>query len=562
MLRALESRFELFGALRVALGATLQPFEKAQDLGSRLLRRWRPSKLVRPIIPLVLGNADLGRQIYRNRFALAGQSVSGGTQSIFSKPVLEPAWLVELHGFAWLAHLEAAGTAMHRAYARTLVLDWMAQARNLPGEAKQPDVAAVRLMALVRHAPFLLKGSGSFFEEKFLRLIARETTQMAHEPGRIEQALALAYAVTAFESSATFRSHAYERLEAAIAEQILPDGGHVSRNPATLLKLLLDLVPLRSAIIAGREPLPQRLHAGLERMLPMLRFFSHGDDGLAVIQGVADPAVREMRAVFGQDTTLGRPVSLASYSGFSRMAHGGATVVTDFGPDAACSGALAFEFSDGPSRVVVNCGLPADGSKRWIYAASGPAAHNTLSLESYASEKAQSRFAWLTGGARKIERERRGISDTGNFGTFFRGGAVLSGNLLHERDLFLSLAGDDFRGEDRLIRDAASDPALTGLPYVLRFHLHPSVKATLSQDGETVMLVLANRTAWRFAAKGGVIDLTDSVYLAGLPQPRRTQQIVLKGVIGRHDRINWAFKRLARRDKRETLPNSAPELPF
>lgn len=562
MLRALESRFEVFGALRAALGATLQPIEKAQDLGSRLLRRWRPSRLVRPIIPLVLGNAELGRQIYRNRFVLAGQTVSGGTQSIFLKPVLEPAWLHELHGFAWLAHLEAAGSAMHRAFARTLVLDWMGETRNLPKEARLPDVAAVRLMALVRHAPFLLKNAGSLFEDKFLRLIARETAQLAHEPGQIEQALALAYAVTAFESSTTFRNHAYERLETAIAQHILPDGGHVSRNPATLLKLLLDLVPLRSAIIAAREPLPQRLHAGLERMLPMLRFFCHGDDGLAVIQGVTDPSVREMRAVFGQDTTLGRPVSLAAYSGFSRMAHGGATVITDFGPDAACTGPLGFEFSDGPCRVVVNCGLPADGSKRWIYAASGPAAHNTLSLDSYAAEKKPAALAWLTGGAQKPQAERRGTSDTGNFGTFFRGGNVGDGNLLHERDLYLSVTGDDFRGEDRIVRDAASDPALTGLPFALRFHLHPSVKATMSKDGETVMLVLANRTAWSFAAKGCVIELTDSVYLAGLPQPRRTQQIVLKGVIGRHDRVNWAFRRLAKRDRRDNPQDPAPQLPF
>ena len=165
-------------------------------------------------------------------------------------------------------------------------------------------------------------------------------------------------------------------------------------------------------------------------------------------------------------------------------------------------------------------------------------------------------------GAIQKESERRGVSETGDFGTVFRSGAVLDGSLLHERNLYLSILGDDFRGEDRLTRDAASDPALTGLPYVLRFHLHPSVKATLSKDGETVMLILPNRTAWRFAAKGCVIDLTDSVYLAGLPQPRRTQQIVLKGVIGRHDRLHWAFRRLAKRDKRETQQGSAPELPF
>ena len=488
--------------------------------------------------------------------------ISGGTASIFARSIVDPAWLIELHGFAWLAHLEAAGSAMYRAYARTLVLDWMESARNLPEEARIPEVAAVRLMALVRHAPFLLKGAGSTFADRFLRLAARETAQMAHEPARIEQALALAYAVTAFESSPAFRNHAYERLEAAIAEHILPDGGHVSRNPAILLQLLLDLVPLRSAIIAAREPLPQRLSAGIERMLPMLRFFCHGDDGLAVIQGVADPAVRQVRALFGQDTTLGRPLSLAAYSGFSRMAQGSAVVVTDFGADAACSGPLAFEFSDGPSRIVVNCGYPADGSKRWIYAASGPAAHNTLSLDLGGTEKAQGALARWTQGFRKKESERRGAGETTQHGSLFQGGNVLDGNLLHERDLYLAAAGDDFRGEDRFIRDNAGDPALGGMAYVLRFHLHPSVKATLSQDGETVMLILANRTVWRFAAKGCVIDLTDSVYLAGLPQPRRTQQIVLKGVIGRHDRVNWAFKRMAKRDKRGAAQNSAPELPF
>jgi len=562
MLRALESRFELFGALRMALEATLQPIEKAQDFGRSLVRRWRPSRLARPIIPLILGNPELGRQIYRNRFTLAGQTISGGTSSIFLKPVLEPAWLIELHGFTWLAHLEAAGSAMHRAFARTLILDWLAASRSLPQEARRPDVAAVRLMALVRHAPFLLRGAGTTFEDKFLRLVARETAQMAHEPGRIEQALALAYAVTAFESSLAFRAEAYERLELAIAEQILPDGGHVSRNPATLLNLLLDLVPLRSAIIAAREPLPQRLSAGIERMLPMLRFFSHGDDGLAVIQGVADPAVRQMRAVFGQDTTLGRPVSLAAYSGFCRMAQGPALVIADFGADAACSGPLAFEFSDGPARIVVNCGYPADGSKRWIYAASGPAAHNTLSLDAGAADRAQGALARWTGALRKKESERRGISETSQHGTIFHGGNVLDGNLLHERDLYLGAAGDDFRGEDRFIRDGASDPDFTGMPYTLRFHLHPSVKATLSKDGGTVMLMLANRAAWRFAAKGCVVELADSVHLAGLPQPRRTQQIVLKGVIGRHDRVNWAFKRLAKRDRREATQNRAPELPF
>ena len=38
-----------------------------------------------------------------------------------------------------------------------------------------------------------------------------------------------------------------KQLVAEIERQILPDGGHISRNPGALIELLLDLLPLRQA---------------------------------------------------------------------------------------------------------------------------------------------------------------------------------------------------------------------------------------------------------------------------------------------------------------------------
>ena len=76
------------------------------------------------------------------------------------------------------------------------------------------------------------------------------------------------------------------------------------------------------------------------------------------------------------------------------------------------------------------------------------------------------------------------------------------------------------------------------------------------------MLVLPDRTGWRFAARGGQLRLEDSVYLTGQAVPRRTQQIVIRGVAGRPDRVNWAFKRIERRRVSGAPSAPPPALPF
>ena len=43
-------------------------------------------------------------------------------------------------------------------------------------------------------------------------------------------------------------------LAAELERQILPDGGHSSRNPSILVELLLDLLPLRQCFAARGQP--------------------------------------------------------------------------------------------------------------------------------------------------------------------------------------------------------------------------------------------------------------------------------------------------------------------
>ena len=79
-------------------------------------------------------------------------------------------------------------------------------------------------------------------------------------------------------------ARAIKQLVAEIERQILPDGGHISRNPGALIELLLDLLPLRQAFAARNIAPPPQLNNAIDRMMPMLRFFRHGDGNFRAFQ--------------------------------------------------------------------------------------------------------------------------------------------------------------------------------------------------------------------------------------------------------------------------------------
>jgi uncharacterized heparinase superfamily protein len=79
--------------------------------------------------------------------------------------------------------------------------------------------------------------------------------------------------------------------------------------------------------------------------------------------------------------------------------------------------------------------------------------------------------------------------------------------------------------------------------FAVRFHLHPSVKASRHSDGRGVMLVLPNREVWTFEALDDKVDLEDSVFLAGNDGPRRTAQIVIRQDARHAPSVRWSFVR-------------------
>jgi uncharacterized heparinase superfamily protein len=123
--------------------------------------------------------------------------------------------------------------------------------------------------------------------------------------------------------------------------------------------------------------------------------------------------------------------------------------------------------------------------------------------------------------------------------------------LTYERQLFLAADGEDLRGEERL----------TGRPgavFAVRFHLHPSVQASMAEDGGAVLFRLPSGMCWRLRAAGAEMSLGESVYL-GSGVARKSQQVVLSGTVGAEGAaVRWALRREPRGSLRDEPARDRP----
>ena len=318
------------------------------------------------IAPHDLRTADATRaaEIYAGQFVFAGKIVTCPGRSVFELEPPSEEWEASLLGFGWLRHLRAADTALTRANARSLIDDWMLNdARKRPA-GRRPDVLARRVMSLLSQAPLVLGDTDDKFYRRYLRALAREirhlryaALEIADGVAKLQVLIALCYASLCLANQARHIRVATRKLSEELQRQVLPDGGHISRNPCALIELLIDLLPLRQTFAARNIPPPTALLNAIDRMMPMLRFFRHGDGSFALFNGMSSAPSDLLATLLAYDDTHGAPMASMPHSGFQRLDAGDTTVIMDSGapPPAnvgqdAHAGCLSFELSSGPSR--------------------------------------------------------------------------------------------------------------------------------------------------------------------------------------------------------------------
>ncbi|HLB79044.1 MAG TPA: heparinase II/III family protein, partial [Dongiaceae bacterium] len=388
-----------------------------QRLGYRLRAPWFASAVYRLTLPtrpdgsVALGfpdpwpgNAALGGALIQGTFALADETIQNPAP-LWAPIGADPAWLAELHGFAWLRDLRAVGGDGGRRAARDLVGSWIddnARWRPLPW---RPDLIGQRLAAWIAQYDFFGASADAGLRGRLLVSAARQACHLARvlpaglTGGDLIVAIkGLIYAGLALPRGEAWLARGLALLETELARQIRADGGHVERSPSAHLAVLRHLIDLRAALDAAGRPLPNGLPAAIDGLAAGLRLFQHGDGGLALFNdsneeeswqidmalGRADLPSPKRSSGFAQAGAHARLQPGAPQGGFQRLVANRAVVLVDGGAPAppgfdshAHAGTLSFEMSVGRERLIVNCGARASGAE-WRLAQRSTAAHSTL----------------------------------------------------------------------------------------------------------------------------------------------------------------------------------------
>ncbi len=557
-------------------------------LNAHPLLRWRFTPAVADrllIAPQDLRTADPTRasEIYAGRFAFAGKILicDGGSPFEMEPPSEE--WADMLLGFGWLRHLRAVESGITRGNARALVDEWIALQGSWDATGWRPDLVARRIISWLSQAPLLLHEADMRFYRRFLRSLTRQVRYLRRTASstrdgvpRLQAIMALAYAALCMQGQARMLKSVTRQLSDELTRQVLPDGGHISRNPGALMELLLDLLPLRQAFSARNVPPPAALNNAIDRMMPMLRFFRHGDGNFALFNGMGPTRTEMLATVLAYDDARGTPVANAPHSGYQRVQTGDAVLIVDSGPPPplpvsyeAHAGCLAFELSSKTHRIVINCGLPETSRDTWRHVARATAAHSTVTFNDTSScrfltsESFRRLLGTLIVAGPKVVDVSRQERDSGFVLRLSHDGYADRYGVIHQRSLRLSAGGRRLDGEDLFV-PARGDrlPARAGDEFAVRFHVHPLVKASRLTDGRGAMLVLPNREVWTFNAYEERVELEESVYLAGPDGPRRAVQIVIYGRAREVPRVHWTFAHVDAAEPARRGVREEPQLPL
>jgi uncharacterized heparinase superfamily protein len=467
-----------------------------------------------------------------------------------------------LQSFAWLRDLAAAASRERGSkLAEGLVRKWLAASGDDVAEpAWRADVWGRRILFWTAYAPYILSSRDLVYRSQLLHALARGARHLDRTADKVLPGLpriaawsgVITAALVVQGGSARLRS-GEAGLQRALSTSVHDDGGLASRSPTEQLALVETLAQLRAVYIAGRRDVPEWLSEALVSSAAALLAATLGDEALSSWQGGNMANRRRVLAAVDASGADVPPLRRPRGWGYQRLQAKTSVLVFDAAPPppprvlvGGCASTLAFEFSEGINRLIVNCGGVGEAKgalpDRLVHALRTTAAHSTLTLGDRNSTAIHEDGS-LGKGVVEVEMSRDETGGILRVEASHDGYARRYG-LIHERRLVLSPDGRQLTGEDRLYSAPRRRRRGDIIGFAVRFHLAPAVEATTTADGQGALLRMRGGSVWQFRCRGGLLSTEDSLWIDGHARAQPTLQLVIGGETPAEGMtISWELKR-------------------
>jgi uncharacterized heparinase superfamily protein len=526
---------------------------------SRLKRSRQPLKLVAVPRDHVQGDRQRGDALLAGRFAVGSETILIADLDFgevgASGPLAE-----QLQGFSWLRDVAAAASREKGArLAEAIVGRWLLAHGTRIDESWAPHLWGERILYWTAYAPYVLSSSDSGYRSALLNTLARGARHLDSTadkaPAGLRRITAWCGVVAAgllVQGGVPRVARGEAGLARALASAQFDDGGLVSRSPFEQALLVDRLGLLRDCYAAAKQTIPDGIEAASAAALAALHGVTLGDGALSSWQGCNPGEAGRLAALIEGCGFRARPLRQARGWGYQRLSALGTIVVLDAAPPPpqkmvahGSASTLAFEMSDGPQRLVVNCGgpgpLPSDLSDVLVEGLRTTAAHSTLVLADTNSTNILADGS-LGKGVEDVAIERSEDNDASRLEAS-HDGYVRAFGLVHKRSLMLGNDGKELRGADQLIARGRKK-IRESVAYAARFHLAQGVEVTLTADGMGAILRSSGAPPWNFRCRGGSLATEESLWIDGRGKPHRTTQLAVVGEVSAlGGEIGWQFRR-------------------
>lgn len=524
------------------------------------LKGRHPLKLIAVADDPFFGDPQRGDALLDGQVRLRGETRAIARLD-FAQPDWSPAFAAHLHGFAWLRDLSSVATrSQGTPVAEELMRRWLAaHGEKVADPAWSPEATGRRILFWIAHAPLILSSSDQVYRSGVMHALARGARHLdrtadktAAGVPRLAAWAGLLVAGLVLPGGDPRRAFAEAGLNRAIAASVFEDGGTVGRAPDGQLEAIQILTLVCELYGARRLEPPMFLLGALNRMVAALLGVCHGDRGLSSWQGSGPVPAELIEQTIEATGIRTRPLKQAREWGYQRLSAANTVLIMDAAPppiarltENGCASTLAFELSDGPHRLVVNCGggrmVDANVPPALVQALRSTAAHSTLVVGD-SNSTAIHADGTLGRGVGEVELARQETDNASRIEAS-HDGYVRRFGFLHRRSLTLSHDGRDLRGEDMLLPSGRRRQR-GSTPFTLRFHLAPHTEVAPTADGQAAILRTPSGTLWQFRCKGGTLAIEDSIWIDGRGRPQNAEQLVVRGDSPAGGAsVSWVFHR-------------------
>lgn len=480
------------------------------------------------------------------------------------------------HDFHWLRDMREYGGQHARTHARRYLLEWLSRHNQWDQAIWHPMRLSSRIKSLILTWNWFGQSASESQQMQFLTSLVMQSSCLAQDLPRISSADHRIEALSAllldhvFQQSDADISSLTRSLFAAVDKVILPDGCHASRRPDRHITCLKTLHEIRYALgMAQQRKHDQhddheqhshsnakanlaranlvradlvRLDAVINLMGAVGRMWRLGDHELIAMRQGLNASQPQTDHILDKSGPRGKICQHADHGGYIRLASGRSVAVLNAGPsrdhlhqqmeaggevDAAAN---ALEFSFQKQRILISGGYHYELSLSHPNLAElmqGTSAHSTLSIDMINSSQIDSVDQYHRG--QNIRQASMTMAEVGPASGGLLGVASHDGylnlfGLIHERKVFLTTGGQSLKGQD--ILRYTGEPGNIPTEATLRFHLHPRINASKTNNSTVLLKLPGSMASWKFVSKNGTVSIEDSITAIN-GKPQRCQQIVI-----------------------------------